>query len=109
MTHRGIVFAFVIPTLFAVLWAREFLSLKSPPKRIAIGIATLFLSLIVFATTTKLLPVPVSGDVGFSLQEAGVIASGSILGGGTVLSIMLVAEGLVQVFKRWNYYRRNGR
>ncbi len=100
--------AFVLPMMLAISWVREELRLAEPKTRFGFGIAALFGSVATFSVILKLLPEPaaIEGDL---LLMTLLMGGASIFAGGFILSMALIGSAVWQAFKRWKFYRSNGR
>ena len=81
---------------------------ERPIKRAAFGAGILLLAALTTVTLLALFPRPGTIMLGDPFDELLRLAVFSVLAGGLILSLQLIASSCLQGFKRWRYYRRNG-
>lgn len=101
--HDLVLFAFILPTIFIVLWMRDRLRIQPPMKRIGLGAASFLLACIVWVATMAIRPT-LSAQA--YIWDFVVMTSSALCSGLLILSVMQIVGGAVQVFQRWRYYRR---
>ena len=101
--HDLVLLAFILPTIFIVLWMRDRLRIQPPMKRIGLGAAGFLLASVVWVATMAIRPT-LSGQA--YIWDLVVMTSSALCSGLLILSVMQMAGGAVQGFRRWRHYRR---